>query len=156
MKRYWLLLVAMILAVGVLIFEEQHRAATLSHQMVNHIPPPELEAPRLQAPPEVRENNFADYAILWGRPPVNDSDPDLVYSSIMFQKDLAPAGAEKVLVRPMTKTDPVLTVQDREAAYAIYSSAGFKLTFNLKPAFATPEALLPKRVDPGIGGSFSF
>jgi hypothetical protein len=56
----------------------------------------------------------------------------------------------------VVETEPLLTVQDREAAFAIFSAAGFRLTFNLKPAYATPEALLPNRIDPGIRGSFSF
>jgi hypothetical protein len=161
MKRYLVLLVVVILAAGVFLFEEQHRAATITHHIVNHIPPPESEAPRLESSPVARGNNFADYADLWGNPWMKNTDPDFVYSSIAFQRDLAAPASNKILARPDVKTDPVLTVQDREAAFAIFSAAGFRLTFNLKPVYATPDALdpshlMPSHIDPGIGGSFSF
>jgi hypothetical protein len=120
MKRYLALVVVIVLAAGVFLFEEQHRAATITHHVVNHIPPPESEAPRLLAPPVARGNNFADYADLWGNPWTKDPDTDVAYSSLAFQKDLASAGSEKILARPEVKTDPVLTVQDREAAFAIF------------------------------------
>ena len=156
MKRFLLLLVGIVLVASVILFEEQHRAATVKHQVVNLIPSPEMEAPRLESPPVVRENNFADYADLWGNPWIKNPDPDTVYSSLAFQRDLAPASSDKVLAKSGIKTEPVLTVQDREAAYAIFSSGGFRLTFNLKPAYASPTAILPNHLDPSIGGSFSF
>lgn len=156
MKRYLVLLVVVVLAVGVYLFEEQHRAATVKHHVENHIAPPESEAPRLMAQPAQTKINFTQYADLWGNPWMQNPDPDQAYASLAFQKDLAPIGSEKILARPEVKTEPIITVQDREAAYAIFSGGGFKLTINLKPAYATPEALLPNHVDPGIGGSFSF
>jgi hypothetical protein len=156
MKRYLVLLVVVILAAGVFLFEEQHRAATVTHHVVNLIPPPESEAPRLLAPTVTRENHFAEYADLWGNPGAKYPDTDLAYSSLAFQKDLAAPASDKILAKPDMKTEPVLTVQDREAAYALFNLGGFKMTLNLKPAYATPEALLPNHIDPGIGGSFSF
>jgi hypothetical protein len=160
MKRP-LVLVGIILAAGVFLFEEQHRAATLAHHIVNHIAPPKSEAPRLESSPVTLGNNFAEYANLWGNPWIKNSDPDFVYSSLAFQKDLAAPASDNILARPDLKTQPVLTVQDREAAFAIFSAAGFRLTFNLKPVYATPDALdpshlMPSHIDPGIGGSFSF
>lgn len=161
MKRYLVLLVLVVLAAGVFLFEEQHRAATLTHHVVNLIAPPESEAPLLESPPVARGNNFAAYADLWGNPGVKKTDSDFVYSSFAFQKDLAGPASDKILARPDVKTEPVLTVQDREAVFAIFSAAGFRLTFNLKPVYDTPDALdpshlMPSRIDPGIGGSFSF
>ncbi|HEY1490329.1 MAG TPA: hypothetical protein VGF90_04750 [Verrucomicrobiae bacterium] len=161
MKRYLVLLVVVILAAGVFLFEEQHRAATVAHHIANLIAPPKSEAPRLESSPVAQGNNFADYTDLWGNPWKNNTDPDFVYSSLAFQKDLATPALDKILARPDLKTEPVLTVQDREAAFAIFSAAGFRLTFNLKPVYATPDALdpshlMPSHIDPGIGGSFSF
>jgi len=161
MKRYLVLLMVIILAAGVYLFEEQHRAATLTHHVVNHIAPPESEAPRLLAPPATRGNNFANYADLWGNSWGENPDTDTAYSSLAFQKDLAAPVSEKILARPELKSDPVLTVQDREAAFAIFSSAGFRLTFNLKPVYAASDALvaghmMPDHIDPSIHGSFSF
>ncbi len=152
MRRYLVMLVGIILVVGGVLFEEKHRAETFK----NHIAPPELEYARLLRQPAETKTNFADYASLWGSPWTQNPDPDLAYSSLTFQKDLVPAGSEKILVRPGVKTEPVLTVQDREATYAIFSGGGFKLTVNLKPAYATPDSLLPNHLDPSIGGSFSF
>lgn len=97
-----------------------------------------------------------DYANLWGNSRKQNSDPDQTYSSLAFQTELTAPASDKILTRPDVKTEPVLTVQDREAAYALFNLGGFKMTLNLKPAYATPEALLPNRIDPGIGGSFSF
>jgi hypothetical protein len=161
MNRYLVLLVVIILAAGVFLFEEQHRAASITHHIVNRIAPPESEAPRLESSPVAQGNNFADYADLWGNPWTKNSDPDFFYSSIAFQKDLAATASDKILARPDVKTEPVLTVQDREAAFAIFSAAGFRLTFNLKPVYGTSDALdpshlMPSHIDPGIGGSFSF
>jgi hypothetical protein len=161
MKRYLALLVVCILAAGVFLFEEQHRAATLPHHIKNLIAPPESEAPRLEAPPAARGNNFADYADLWGNPWGKNPDMDEAYSSLAFQKDLAVPVSEKILAKPEEKSEPVLTVQDREAAFAIFSSAGFRLTFNLKPVYAASDALvpghmMPDHIDPSIHGSFSF
>jgi hypothetical protein len=150
-----------ILVAGVFLFEEQHRAATITHHVVNHIPPPESEAPRLLAPPMAQGNNFADYADLWGNSGAKNPDPDMAYSSLAFQKDLSVPGSDKILVRPDVKPEPVLTVQDREATFAIFSAAGFRLTFNLKPVYATSDTLdlshmMPNHIDPGIRGSFNF
>ena len=156
MKRYLVLLVVIILAAGVVLFEENHRAATVKHHVENQIAPPESEAPRLLAPPVAMRIRLADYADLWDNPGMKNPDPDQVYASLAFQKDLAPVGFEQIHARPGEKTEPVLTVQDREAAYAIFSAGGFRMTFNLKPAYATPEAPLPNHVNAGIGGSFSF
>jgi hypothetical protein len=161
MKRYLVLLVVIILAAGVYLFEEQHRAATITHHVVNHIAPPESEAPQLLAPPVAPQNHFADYADLWGNPWMEYPDTDTAYSSLAFQKDLAAPVSEKILAKPEVKSDPVLTVQDREAAFAIFSSAGFRLTFNLKPVYAASDALvpghiMPDHIDPSIHGSFSF
>jgi|GEM_PF-3818861 hypothetical protein len=158
MKRYLVLLVVIILAAGVVLFEEKHRAATVKPHIdiENHIALPESEAPRLLAPPVATKIRLADYADLWDNPGMKNPDPDQVYASLTFQKDLAPAGFEKIHAKPDEKTEPVLTVQDREAAYAIFSAGGFRMTLNLKPAYATPEASLPNHVNAGIGGSFSF
>jgi hypothetical protein len=161
MKRYLVLLVVVILAAGVYLFEKQHRAATLTHHIVNHIPPPKMEAPRLMAPTVDQDNHFADYADLWDNPGKPNYDLDLAYSRLAVQKDFAASGPNKILSRPEEKTEPVLSVQDREAAFAIFSTAGFRLTFNLKPVYTTPDALdpshlMPNHIDPSIGGSFSF
>jgi hypothetical protein len=161
MRRYLVPLVVIVLVAGVFLFEEQHRAATLTHHVVNHIPPPESEAPRLLAPPMAQGNNFAEYADLWGNPGTKNPDLDRAYSSLTFQKDLAAPGLEKILARPEVIKEPVLTVQDREAAFAIFSAAGFRLTFNLKPVYATSDTLdlshmMPNHIDPGLRGSFNF
>ncbi len=151
MKRY-LVLVGIILVVAGVLFEEKHRAATVK----NHITAPELKYPEFAPPPVAAESSFADNVNLWDNPRVKTHDTDLTYASLAFEKDIAPAGFEKIQSKSEDKSEPVLTVQDREAAYAIFSAGGFKMTLNLKPNYATPEALLPNRVDAGVGGSFSF
>jgi hypothetical protein len=156
MNRYLALLVVVILAAGVFLFEEQHRAATFKHHVENHIPPPASEAPRLALPPMVWENNFADYADLWGNPRGKNPGIDMQYSSLAPQNELAAPVAEKILAKPEVITEPVITVHDREADYAIFSTGGFKLNLNLKPVYSTQEGLLPNHIDPSIGGSFNF
>jgi hypothetical protein len=156
MKRYLVLLVVLILAAGVVLFEEQHRAASTQHQIVNLIPPPKTEAPLLLEPAIETPGRFSQYADLWNNPRTKNPAPDPAYFSLAFQKDLTAADLIKIQTKAADSAEPVLTFQDREAALAIFSTTGFKLTFNLKPEYATPEASLPNHLDPGIGGSFSF
>jgi hypothetical protein len=151
MKRY-LVLVGIILVVAGVLFEEKHRAATIK----NHIVVPELKYPQFAVQPVARENSFADNIDLWNYPRVKTHDTDMAYANFAFQKDNAPASFEKFHSKFDDETEPVFTVQNREAAYAIFNGDGFKLTLNLKPAYPTPQALLPTRLDPSVGGSFSF
>jgi hypothetical protein len=152
MKRYLVLLAGIILVAGGALFEEKHHAATIK----NHIPPPEPEYPRLLTPPVETQSSFLGYADLWNSPWMKKPDTGPVYADFIFQNDLDPAGFEKIHVKPGDKTEPVITVQNREAAYSLFNAGGFKLTINLKPAYATPEAILPNHIDPSVGGSFSF
>jgi len=154
LKRYGALLVVVILAAGVFLFEEKHRAETVK----NHLPAPELKDPAFLMPPVETPSGFSDYADLWGDPRPKNSDAGSFHASFAPQNEIeiVPADFEKIQFKPGDKTEPALSVKDKEAVLAILSASGFKLTVNLKPDFTTPETLLPTRIEPGIGGSFSF
>jgi len=150
MRRPWVFIGIILLVAGVL-FEEKHRAETMKHHLHPDIftdPAPALFV--------VQENHFYDYVDLWGDPWVKTDDPHLSHSSLAVANSTRPASTEKFQSRPDHQADLALTVQDRQIVYPVLDLGGFKLNVNLKPAYATPEALVPTRIDPGISGSFSF
>ena len=150
MRRLWLIIGIILLVAGVL-FEEKHRAETLKH----HLHPGVLTDPASELF-AVQENNFHDYVDLWGDPWVKTDDPYLNNSSLVVANSARPASSEKFQPRAGDKNDPVLTVRDQQLDYNVLNFGGFKLNVDLKPAYATPEAILPNRIDPGISGSFTF
>ena len=150
MKRRWVL-VGIILLVAAVLFEEKHRAATHNSQApVAGVT--QSEQGVLDLPP----SNFSDQVNLWGNPRVSYADVDLGYTGLALQTNFAPANFEQFRSQLDFKTEPVLTVMDREVAYAFFASGGFSLTLKLKPEYANPEALIPTRVNPGIGVNFKF
>jgi hypothetical protein len=150
MRRPWVFIGIILLVAGVL-FEEKHRAETLNHRL--H--PAALTNPATELF-DIKENNFYEYVDLWGDPWVKTDDPDLNNSSIAVENAAKPASAEQFRLRVGDKTDPLLTVEDKKISYSFLDLGSLKLNVNLKPAYATPEAILPNRIDPGISGSFSF
>jgi hypothetical protein len=152
MKRAWLI-IGIILLLGGVVFEEKHRAETVKKHT--------FPAISTEQDPEedtylIPKSNFSGQVDLWGDPWVKTDDPDLTYASLAFKNGLKEASIEKFQARPDNGAEPVLTVLDRQVAYALFELGGVKLKFNLKPAFPNPEALLPTRLDPSITGSFSF
>jgi hypothetical protein len=150
MRRPWVFIGIILLVAGVL-FEEKHRAETLKHRLHPAVlanPAAELFA--------VKENNFYEYVDLWDDPWVKTDDPQLNNSSLVVENSAKPGTVEKFQPRAGNNTDPVLTVQNRQLDYNVVNLGGFKLNVDLKPAYGTPEAILPNRIDPGISGSFSF
>jgi hypothetical protein len=153
MKRVWML-IGIILLLGCVLFEEKHRAATAQ----KHLAPSGLTDPPAPFPAEdpFKASNFSDQVDLWGEPWVKTPTADLNDAGLNFLNGLKPASFEKFQSRLDYKTEPVVTVLDREVACALFELGGFKLSLNLKPAYPNPEALLPSRIDPAIRGSFSF
>jgi len=50
----------------------------------------------------------------------------------------------------------VLTVANSKLNYELLGSEDFSLKFNLTPAYPKPEALIPTRLDPGVGVTIKF
>lgn len=148
MKRAWFIIALILLVAGV-IFEERHRAETIK----NHLPPVPLKDPAA-TPFAVPESHFADRVDLWGNPWATPAAPDL--ASVAFQKNLRPATVENFQSKQNYSSEPVLTVQDREVSYALFEAGGFTLKLNLKPVYPNAEAWLPTSVGAGLGGSLSF
>ena len=151
MKRP-LALIAVVLFVSGIVFEAKHRAATLK----NHIPPVESAYPDMEAQYLITNSDFAGHVDLWGAPMVKTPQVNYNYGSQAFKDNLTPANFEKLQATVNYKTEPVLTVLDREIAVALFSIGDFNMTLNLKPAYANPDAIMPSHIDAGIGGSFSF
>lgn len=152
MKRVWVFIGIILLEGGVL-FEEKHRAETVKQ----HPHPAAWTDPDPAGIAEViQSRNFSDQVDLWGDPRMKTDVPDFSYAYLAFGNDPKPASVEKFKSRLDSKTEPVLTVQERQVGYSLLDFRGFKLNVNLKPAYSTPEALMPTRIDPGISGSFNF
>jgi hypothetical protein len=47
-------------------------------------------------------------------------------------------------------------VVDSKINYELLGSKDFSLKLNLTPAYAKPEALIPTRLDPGVGVTLKF
>ena len=150
MKRVWVFIGIILLVAGVL-FEERHRAETMKHLL--H---PATFTNPAPAPFVVQENNFHDYVDLWGDPWLKTDDPHINDSNLAVANSGKPASTEKFQSRTDHQMDPALTVRDRQLIYSLVDLGGFKLNVDLKPAYTTPEAILPNRIDPGISGSFTF
>jgi hypothetical protein len=151
MKRP-LLLAGIILLAGGVLYEEKHRAAILYHPIVA----PELAYPELEAQSLATNGSFLDNINLWDHSRVKTDEAGLSYTSFAFQKDFAPASFERLQSNLGGKTEPMLTVLDREVVYALFATRDFTLTLNLKPAYSNPQALMPSHIDAGLGGSISF
>ena len=143
--------IGIILVAGGGLFAKRHRAGTIT----NHLPPVVLGDPAA-APYVVRDNNFSDYVDLWGDPWVKTAHADSGYTSLVFENDPKTASFEKLQSKLDYEAAPMITVQDREIAWALFQDGSFTLKLNLKPAYPNPEAILPTRIDASLGGSFSF
>ena len=105
---------------------------------------------------DLAPSDFSGQVDLWGEPWVKAPESRLSYSNLSPEEAFKLATAERFQSRLEVRSEPVLTVQDRQVVYSLFGSGGFSLKFNLKPAYPSPEAWIPTRVYPGISGSFSF
>ena len=105
---------------------------------------------------ELPPSDFSGQVDLWGEPWVKAPESQLSYASLSPEEAFKLATAERFQSRLEVRSEPVLTVQDRQVVYSLFGSGGFSLKFNLKPAYPSPEAWIPTRIYPGISGSFSF
>jgi hypothetical protein len=105
---------------------------------------------------ELPPSDFSGQVDLWGEPWVKAPESPLSYASLSPEEAFKLATAERFQSRLDGRSEPVLTVHDRQVVYSLFGSGGFSLKVNLKPAYPSPEAWIPTRVDPGISGSFSF
>ena len=151
MKRP-LIFIGIILLAGGVLFEERHRAATL----ISHIAAPDLEYAALETQSLATNESFSASVNLWNNSLGTIGGAGLNYTRASFQTDLTPASLDRLQPVSVNKTEPVITVMDREVAYALFASRDFTLTLDLKPEYSNPSALMPSHIDPGIRGSFSF
>jgi hypothetical protein len=152
MKRY-LTLAGIIFLVGItLLFEEKPEVESDE----SHIASPELTYARMDAPHQATNGNFLDSINLALQPGVQFHDSDLERVSLAFGKDPPPANLTKLQPRLGDTKNPVLTVVDRQLNFELFGSEGFALKLKLTPAYPNPEALIPTRVDPGLGMSIKF
>jgi hypothetical protein len=149
MKRL-MIFIAIALVAGGGLFAKKHRAQTIK----NHLPPVILQDPA-KVPYLTGGNIFSGEIDLWGDPWAKKENVTLAYSTFP-QKEFKPVNLENLQSKLDVKNESVVTVQDREVAYALFAAGGFTLTLNLKPAYPNPQATIPTRLDAGIGGSFSF
>ena len=152
MKRY-LVLAGMILLAWVIFFrEEKPRVETVE----SRIPSPALTYAKIETPQPTAGSHFLDNINL-----SYDSAPAIPDSSLnratpIYDKTLPAAGLGKLRPKPDDTAPPVITVADRKLNYEVLGTEDFSLKFNLTPAYPNPGALIPTRLDPGIGLSIKF
>ena len=153
MKRPLILAAEIILLAGSgVLYEEKHRAATVGQ----HIVAPDVAYAELEEQSLATNDSFSGSINLWDTPPMKIDAAGLNNPAAAFQRDLMSASFEKMQTAPDNKTEPALTVLDREVVYALFAKKDFTLTLNLKPEYSAAQPLLPSHIDPGIGGSISF
>jgi hypothetical protein len=156
MKRYLVLAGMILLAAGLgLVFfhEKKPRVETGEHR----IPPPELTYANMDAPHLATNSHFLDNINLSYEPLANIRDPDAQPTSLAYETNLPPAvSLEKWRPKPDHTMKPGLTVADRKLNFELLGSQGFSLQLNLTPVYPNPEALIPTRLDPGVGVSIKF
>ncbi len=153
MKRY-LVLAGMILLAAVIFFYEEKPQGEIRE---SHIPPPPgLTLAKMDGPPVATNGHFLDNISLSFEPLVKIQDPDPHPASFVYEKDLPSASPGKIRPKPDDTPAPVLTVANSKLNYELLGSEDFSLKFNLTPAYPKPEALIPTRLDPGVGVTIKF
>ncbi|MFZ0827972.1 MAG: hypothetical protein WAO02_11170 [Verrucomicrobiia bacterium] len=152
MKRY-LSIAGIILLVGVvLLYEEKHEVETDDTRIVS----PELTYARMEMPQLATNGSFLDHINISYDPMMNLHDSEPQRASLALEKDPPPASLGRLQPRLVETRDPLLTVVDRQLNFELFGAEGFTLKLNLKPAYPNPTALIPTRLDPGIGVSIKF
>jgi hypothetical protein len=153
MKRYLVLAGMILLAAIISFYEEKPRVETGE----SHIPsPPGLTFARMEVPPAATNSHFLDDVNLTYDPMVKIQDSAPRRASLADGKDLPSANPERIKSKPEDPTAPVITVVDSKINYELLGSKDFSLKLNLTPAYANPEALIPTRLDPGVGVTLKF
>ncbi len=158
-SRRRLILAAMILLAGGVVFEEWHRAGTFDH--LPH-PATQLTDTADDAGTEflMTNQNFAAAIDLWQNPAMPTHVANVSYANFVFQSELhlSPLDFDRLAIRGDAGKSHALpvTVIDKDVVYSLFSLGHFKATLNLTPMKAKPEDLIPTQVKPGFGGSFDF
>ena len=160
-SRRRLIVTGIILLAGGVIFEEWHRASTIT---AHHLPHPatELTDTANDAGTEflMTNKNFEAAVDLWQNPAVRTHAGAITYANFVFQSELNafPVDFDRIAKRGDDWKSHALpfTMVDKDIAYALFSIGNFKATLNLTPVKADPKDLLPTQIKPGLGGSFDF
>jgi hypothetical protein len=152
MKRY-LVLAGMILLAGVIFLYEEKLPVETS---ASRIATPALTFEKIDMPQVATNSHFLDDINLTYDPMVIIRDPTPQPASLVYAKDLPSARLGRISAAPGDTAEPTLTVADRKLNYELIGSEGFSLKLNLAPAYPNPEALIPTRLDPGVGLSIKF
>jgi hypothetical protein len=153
MKRYLVLAGMILLAAVIYVSEEKPRVETGE----SHVPtPPELTLAKMEVPQVATNSHFLDNINISYDTAVKIQDPDPQPASLANGNDLPYASPGKIRPKPEDTTPPPLTVAGRKLNYELLGSDSFSLKFNLTPAYPNPEALVPTRLDPGVGVSIKF
>jgi len=157
--RFRLLLAGIILLVGGIIFEEKHRAATHAHEH------PATPAPAAARPPVGLEflttkSGLETNLNLWFNPLVENHDDNLTYARVLFQSQLSDSAmAYERMGRSVPGENfhlPTVNVADKSLNYSLFSIGNFSASLSLTPVLASPSAIIPTEIKPGLGGSFNF
>jgi hypothetical protein len=152
MKRYLVLAGMILLAAVIYLYEEKPRVETSE----SHIPTPELTYAKAGVPDLATNSHFLDNINLSYDPVVMVRDAAPQRASLADGKGLPSARVGKLRPKPADASAPVLTVADSKLNYELFGSEDFSLKLNLTPGYASPEALIPTRLDPGFGVSIKF
>ena len=152
MKRYLVLAGMILLGAVIYLYEEKPRVETGE----SHIPSLEFSFAKLDLPHLETNSHFLDGIHLSYEPMaiIRDNEPTL--ASLAEEKDLPSARVQKLRPQPVETATPVFTVADSKLNIELLGAEGFSLKLNLTPAYPNPEALIPTRLDPGVGMSIKF
>jgi multidrug efflux pump subunit AcrB len=155
--RFRLILAAIILLAGGIVYEEKHRAATIPH-----ITPPELaySVPYDGAEFPATNENFSDRVNLWFNPAQEIHADDLTYATVILQSELGDEASAYDRVQTRVADGkinlPSVDITDKSVNYSIFTIGNFTASLHLTPVLANPQAIIPTEIKPGLGGSFDF
>jgi hypothetical protein len=148
-----MVLAGMVLLAGVIFFhEEKPRVKAVE----SHILAPTLTYAKIETPQPTADSHFLDNINLSYDSVPTIPDSGLNRATPIYDKTLPAAGSGKLRPKPDDTAPPVITVADRKLNYEVLGTEDFSLKFNLTPGYPNPEALIPTRLDPGIGLSIKF
>lgn len=158
-SRHRLIVAAVILLAGGVVFEEWHRAGTHYPHEAAHLAMA-VTLPTDDASTEfvMTNKDFEANVDLWLNPGVPAYDTDISYANFVFQSALHPVDYAQLAARPADENNPLpfLHMVDKDITYSLFSIGNFKATLNMTPVKARPEDLFPTQLKPGLGGSFDF
>src|SRR5882762_911810 len=147
-SRRRLMVAAIVLLAGGVVFEEWHRAHARHHDPAGNLTGQAVDSVAEFSMPEINLGATVD---LWANPGVPVYDTDITYANYVFQSAIHPEDFTRLATRSDNGANFTLpmTMSGNHIDYAHFSIGNFKANLTLTPFKARPEDLIPTQLKPG-------